>query len=217
MKTDEEIKLDVEEELRWTPDVEHARVSVRVADGIVALLGAVPTQFDRIQAESAARRVQGVCGIVNDIKVSPSPAELRSDLQIARDAIDDIREDMPAIADDVQVIVRSGHVTLSGTVTWQWQRERIESTVRAVKGVDVVTNLILVRPRVVADDVKRRIEDAFLRNAHVDAQQLTVETHGSEVVLQGSVHSLHEKDEAQRTAWRAPGVTRVVNDIVVKR
>jgi osmotically-inducible protein OsmY len=80
----------------------------------------------------------------------------------------------------------------------------------------VVTNLITVRPRIVAADVKRRIEDAFRRSAEVDAQQITVETRDSEVILRGSVHSLHEKDEAQRTAWRAPGVTRVVNDIVVK-
>jgi osmotically-inducible protein OsmY len=216
MRTDEEIKLDVDAELGWAPDVEHARISVRVADGIVSLGGVVPTHFDRMQAESATRRVHGVCGIVNDIKVVPAPTALRTDLQIARDAIDDIRADMPAVADDVQVIVRAGHVTVAGTVTWQWQRERIESTVRAVKGVDVVTNLITVRPRIVAADVKRRIEDAFRRSAEVDAQQITVETRDSEVILRGSVHSLHEKDEAQRTAWRAPGVTRVVNDIVVK-
>lgn len=217
MKTDEEIRLDVEEELRWTPDVVHAHVSVRVNEGIVALLGTVPTHFDRVQAESAARRVHGVCGIVNDIDVVPAPSEARSDLQIARDAIDDIRDDMPAIAGDVQVIVRDGHVTLAGTVAWQWQRERVESTVRAVKGVAVVSNLLAVRPRVVADDIKHRIEDAFRRSAEVDAQHLNVETRGSEVVLQGSVHSLHEKDEAQRTAWRAPGVTHVINDIIVKR
>jgi osmotically-inducible protein OsmY len=170
---------------------------------------------DKLLAEEAARRVAGVRGIANDITVQLSAEEQRHDSQIARAAVDAITADLPLLAERIQVVVRDGHVTLDGAVEWHWQRQRIEATVREIPGVTVVSNLLEICPRVVADDIKRRIEDAFRRSAQVDAQQLTVETHDHEVILRGAVRSLHEKDEAQRTAWCAPGVTRVTNEIVV--
>lgn len=111
--------------------------------------------------------------------------------------------------------MRDGHVSLDGAVEWQWQRQRLESTVRAVNGVAVVNSLLAIRPHVVADDIKRSIEIAFRRSAEVDAARLSVEAHDSEVTLRGAVRSLYEKDEAQRTAWSAPGVTQVINEITV--
>jgi len=81
--------------------------------------------------------------------------------------------------------------------------------------VAVVNNLLAIRPRVVADDIKRSIEIAIRRSAEVDAARLSVEAHDSKVTLRGAVRSLYEKDEAQRTAWSAPGVTQVINEITV--
>ena len=88
---------------------------------------------------------------------------------------------------------------------------------RAIDGVAVVSNLLVVKPLVSPHDLKLRIEEAFVRSAEVDAEHLSVEAQGGEVTLRGTVRSLHEKDEAQRTAWSAPGVTRVVNEISVQR
>ncbi|HET9474161.1 MAG TPA: BON domain-containing protein [Steroidobacteraceae bacterium] len=215
MKTDDEIRCDVAEELHWTPDVVSDDIVVKVDGGIVTLTGSVPSHSDKYQAECAAKRVIGVIGIANDIRVRTCSADRPSDTSIAQEAAEAIRSDLPHVADHVQVVVRDGHLTLEGSVEWQWQRQRLESTVRAIKGVAVVNNLLAIEPRVAPNDIKRRIEDAFRRSAEVDAQSVTVEARDSEVILRGAVRSLYEKDEAQRTAWSAPGVTRVVNEITV--
>jgi osmotically-inducible protein OsmY len=215
MRTDNDIASDVAEELRWSPEVKHSNIACRVKDGIVTLTGSTSSNHDKYLAECAAKRVLGVTGIANDVQVFLPIAELRSDTQIAHDAAEAIRADLPKLAGKVQVVVREGHVTLDGSVEWQWQRQRLEATVRAIEGVAVVNNLLAIRPRVVPADIKRSIEDAFRRSAEVDAARLSVEARDSEVTLRGAVRSLYEKDEAQRTAWSAPGVTQVVNEITV--
>jgi osmotically-inducible protein OsmY len=215
MRTDQAIQKDIEEELRWTPDVDHSGVAVNVTGGIVTLAGFAPSLHDKLEAESAAIRVHGVRGIANEITVRVAEEDMRHDSQIASDAAHAIESDQPELAERVKVVVTDGRVTLEGSVPWQWQRQRIESVVREIPGVVLVSNLLAIQPHAVADDVKRRIEDAFRRSAQVDARQLTVEAQDNEVILRGTVRSLHEKEEAQRTAWRAPGVSRVVNEITV--
>ena len=214
-KPDRKIQHDVEAELEWTPDVDADEIVVAVTNGIVTLTGNVPNYYDKLHAELATKRVAGVTGIATDIRVRTSGNGGANDADIARRAVDIIHGDLPNTAPNIRVIVRDGHVTLEGEVEWQWQRQRIESTVRSLRGVDVVSNLIAIQPRVVADDIQRRIEDAFRRSAEVDAQSLSVEARNGEVTLRGSVRSLSEKEEAQRTAWSAPGVKRVVNEINV--
>lgn len=148
--------------------------------------------------EPSAKRIRGCAGIANEIEVRLAFAT--TDTEIARRAVDAFRAELPDIAEDVQVIVRDGHVTLEGAVDWQWQRQRLESSVRSLKGVNVVSNLIGIRPRPVPADIQGRIEAAFKRNAEIDAERISVETHDNEVTLRGEVRSLREKDEAQRTA-----------------
>ena len=216
MRADRDIKNDVEAELKWVPDFDESHIVVTVANGIVTLRGFVPHHLDRFHAENAARRVVGCAGVINEIDVRRSAGEIPADGEIARAAITAIALDMPSLANSVQVLVTDRHVRLEGHVDWQWQRARIESMVRAMKGVSVVSNLLSIRSHSVAEDVKQRIEAAFRRRAEIDAGDIRVEAHDATVVLSGSVHSLHEKDEVERTALSAPGVTGVVNQLAVR-
>ena len=217
MIDDSQIQRDVREELRWVPDVDDANIEVQANDGIVTLTGFVHDFKDRHEAECAAKRVKGVTGVVNEIRISSDSATQRSDVALARATIDAIQADLPALSPAIQVIVSNAHVTLEGTVEWLWQRQRLESSVRAIAGVATVNNLIVLRPGAMPDDVKRRIEAAFVRSAELDAEQVNVEAHAGEITLRGKVSSLREKDEAERTAWSAPGVRRVDNQIQVVR
>jgi osmotically-inducible protein OsmY len=215
MKSDQEIERDVRDELKWDPDLDADDIAVSVKSGVVTLAGFVKSYSDRLEAEAAAKRVAGVLAVANDIEVRLPAIDQRPDPDIARDAVAALKAELPISHDKMKVIVKDGWVTLEGTAEWQYQKTTAENAVRKVKGVKGVTNVITVKPKVQPSELQRKIMDAFKRNAEVDANRITVEANGSEVILKGTVRSWIEREEAERVAWSAPGVTKVEDRIVV--
>jgi len=215
MRSDSDIKRDVEDELRWDPDIDVTDVAVNVHNGVVTLTGFVRSYMQKLNAEVDAKRVAGVIGVANDIEVRLPSIDERPDPEIARDAITQIKSELPYSWEKIRVIVKSGWLTLEGEVEWHYQRSRAEQAVRRVRGVKGVSNTIQVKPRVAPKEIKRKIEDALRRSAELDASRITVETNGSEIILRGTVRSWAERQDAERAAWWAPGVTKVENRIIV--
>jgi osmotically-inducible protein OsmY len=215
MKTDSDIKRDVEAELRWSPDIDETDVAVKVNGGAVTLTGFVGSYLEKNQAESAVKRVGGVAGVANDIQVRLAPGIRTEDPEIVRAAIAAIKFELPLSADNLKVLVHQGHLTLEGCVEWNFQRERVENAVRRLRGVMALNNQITIKPLVKASEIKHLIEDAFRRSAEVDANRISVKADGGTVVLSGDVRTWTERIQAQRTAWSAPGVTQVKNEISV--
>jgi osmotically-inducible protein OsmY len=215
MRSDSEIERDVREELQWDPDLNAEDIAVSVKDGVVTLAGFTRSYTDRLEAEAAAKRVAGVHAVANDIEVRLPAIDQRPDPDIARDAVAALKSQLPISHDRIKVIVKDGWVTLEGAAEWQYQKTTAENAVRKIKGVKGVTNVIQLKPAVQPTDIQRKIQEAFKRNAEVDANRITVETKGSEVILKGTVRSWIEREEAERVAWSAPGVTHVEDRIVV--
>lgn len=215
MRSDLDIKRDVEEELHSNPDIHATDIGVSVKSGVVTLSGFVRSYAQKWEAERTAKRVIGVTGLANDIQVRLPIFNQRPDPEIARDAVSAVQSHLPYSSEHIRVVVKDGWVTLEGQVDWNFARERAEEAVRRVRGVKGTTNLIQLTPRVPVSDIRRKIEDSFRRVAELDASRITVETDGGIVTLKGTVRSWAEREEAERVAWQAQGVSKVDNLISV--
>lgn len=215
MRSDTDIKRDVDAELKWAPEVVETDIATKVTDGTVTLSGYARNLHEKHLAELAVKRVAGVAAVANDLQLRPPAGERPSDPQIARAAVAAIKLELPISWEQIRPMVRDGRVVLEGTVEWGFQRERAESAVRKVHGVTELRNSVQVKPTVRAEDIQRRIREAFERNAQIDADHVKVTANGPEVTLSGQVSSWAERDEAKQTAWSAPGVINVIDNLTV--
>lgn len=215
MKSDVEILKDVQDELKWDPYLSSSEIGASVKNGIVTLTGIVDAYWKKISAENAVKKISGVTAVVQKIEVKLSESGKRKDTDIAEAIQSAFRWSVLVPKDKIKVKVENGWVTLEGSVEWDFEKNAAQRAVEKLEGVSGVINNIKVAPKVTPGEIKQKIRSAFFRSATVDSDRVTVDVDGGTVTLRGKVRSWAERKEAEREAWLAPGVTKVINDIEI--
>ncbi len=216
MKSDGQIRQDVEAELLWNPELDSTDIAVKVNDGVVTLSGYARNFYEKSLAEAAAKRIGGVTAVADEVAVRLPASDGCTDPEIARAALAAIKTALPQVWQNIQPTVDARHITLEGVVEWNHQRVRAEDAVLKLPGVVGVTNAIRIATNVEPGEIKQQIQQAFRRNAELDSGSVSVEANGAEVRLTGQVRSWAEYGAAENTAWAAPGVHNVRNELVVR-
>lgn len=217
MRSDTQIQKDVMEQLKWEPFLNSAEIGVAVKNGIVTLSGQVDSYAKKMTAEKATKKVAGVKAIAEDIQISISPLFNTTDTEIAEAVLNALKWHSAVQEDKIKIRVENGNVRLEGEVEWEYQKTSAASSIINLAGVRSVTNLITVKPKIEASDVKKKINLAFQRNAIIDAAKIKVEVIGGKVILRGTVRSSAEKEDAEHAAWNAPGVFMVESKLDIEQ
>lgn len=216
MTTDRRLQQRVQEELDWEPSLDAALLAVTVQNGIVTLTGEVSNYAKKLAAEKAVKRLAGVKAVVTDLEVGLPISDLRTDVSIAQAALDTIKWHCELDEKLINIKVDHGTVYLEGQVDWAYQRDTAEKAAMNISGVKKVNNYITVKPRMTIADLKDRIDGALLRSATIDASKITVELQDHKAILNGTVRSFAEKEDAEKAVWAAPGIVRVDNHLEIE-
>lgn len=207
--SDKQLQAAVLDALDFEPSINCAHIGVTVDEGVVTLRGHVESYVQRYTAEKLVRHVIGVRAVAEELEVRYPGAHQTADDEIAKRALHLIDWDV-TIPDDISVTVDSGRLTLRGQVEWQYQRLSAERSMRSLKGVTGVVNLIGILEKPRAPDVKRRIEAALRRAAGIEASAIRVSvSDGNRVTLDGRVNNWRDRHVVATAAWSVPGVQTV--------
>jgi osmotically-inducible protein OsmY len=215
MKTDVQLQQDVIAQLKWDPSITDTQIGVSVANGVVTLNGHVASFAEKWEAEKIVQRVSGVKALAVEIQVDLPSSSKRTDADIARSVENVLEWSSHVFNGHIKVMVENGWVTLTGEVMWEYQRRTAAHLIRYLRGVMGVINQVNVKYQASSNTIKSDIEAAIKRQAKLDEEAIKVDVNGSEVTLSGKVHSYFERNYMANSAWSAPGVQKVVNNLIV--
>jgi VCBS repeat-containing protein len=215
MKSNAELQADVQNAIKWEPLLHAAEIGVTAKDGVVSLTGEVDSYNKKIEAESAAKKVIGVKALVEEIEVKFPNSWIKTNIEIANEVLQALKTNLSVPTDKVGVKVEDGWVTLDGDLSWNYQKDAARNAVNYLSGVKGVTNNITIKPATNNAIEKKDVEDAIGRSWSVDDSDIKVSVSGSTVTLTGTVNSWYQRDEAERIAWKTPGIWNVLNELEV--
>ncbi len=207
---------NIMEKLRFEPGLDADNITIAIKDGgVIVIAGEVKSYAEKFLAEEAIKKIHGVNGIADELKINLAMDYVRSDADILKAALDALKWDFFVPNNQIKVVVTSGFITISGTVQKYYQKLSAEKAVQNLIGVIGVNNEITVLPDAQAKNIKERIIEEFNRNAKIDENSVNVEVEGGIVTLKGQVRDFDEDKEARLVAWSVPGVSKVIDQMLI--
>jgi osmotically-inducible protein OsmY len=215
MKSDSQLKQEVEDELMSSPAVDANGIGVAVVDGIVTLTGHVPDYATKVAAEKCALRIGGAVAVVVGIDVKLRASEQRTDEDVALS----VRAVLDWIAgleeQAIKIKVEKGWVTLSGEVEDAYRSRIAEKNIVHMRGVTGVTNDIRIRGSASPLDIEYNIRKAIQRHTERELKHVGVEVDDGKVILSGRLSSAIERSIVTGAARSTRGVKAVVDHLVI--
>jgi len=140
--TDQEIRKDIEMILDWNPDIDAVGIKISVDGGEVILEGSVSSYWEKKRAEDLCGLIVGVREITNSLLVVPSESVL--DQAIADGIAKALARNPHIYADSIDITVRDGVVTLSGSVPNRTAFEAAQEAAQYSLGVVEIYNKLKI-------------------------------------------------------------------------
>jgi osmotically-inducible protein OsmY len=215
-KSNDVLRKEVMEAIKWEPVLESNKIEVSVQDGIVTLAGTVDNYNQKKEAEHTIKDISGVKTIIDDVLVDLSFSAIRSDKEISSSVIKALEEKWIIPDHKLKVTVKDGWVTLEGVLHWNFQRKTADNAIRYMKGVRGVIDKIVIEAEIKNELEKEIVEKALKRSWILDIGNIKVRVDGKTIFLSGIVSSIFQKEEAERIAWNTKGVWYVDNELFVE-
>jgi osmotically-inducible protein OsmY len=213
MRNNHDMQMKVINAIKWEPLLTSAEIEVIVEDGIVSLSGVVDSYAKKIEAENAAKRVNGVRAVVEEIQVKLPDSWIKTNLEIASQALAALKSNWSVPEEKIVIKVENSWITLEGELPWNYQKEAAKNALNYLSGIKGLVNNIQVKPETHDDIEQKDVEDALARSWSIDDSNIHVKVSGATVVLTGTVNSWYQKEEAGRIAWNTPGIWHVSNEL----
>lgn len=215
MKTDEQLRDEVMEELDFDSAITSTDIGVEVNNRVVTLSGYPPSYAEKIAAEKAAQRVSGVKAVVIDMHVRLPHVDTRSDEELANTVRGILSWTVGLPEAAVMVQVEKGWVTLNGEVSSMRLSQLAARSIGHVRGVVGVSNLLKVTNSEATADLAEQIGRALKRHADRAAKHIQIKVQDGAVTLSGTVSSYAERALIRGAAWSAPGVCAVIDNVEI--
>ncbi|HXY44795.1 MAG TPA: BON domain-containing protein, partial [Acidimicrobiales bacterium] len=150
----------------------------------------------------------------NELRVGLLGEVVEDDVILA-DSVAALDADNHVPKGSLTVLVTDGWVTLRGEVRHHFEKTSARHAVGRVAGVLGITDEITIGSQPIPSDVADRINKAFRRSAIIDDSRIQVSSSGHTIYLDGEVGSWFAMRDAENAAWNAPGVTNVVDRLLI--
>jgi len=216
MKSNQDLQKDVQDAIKWEPQLHGAKVGVKAKDGVITLTGTVDSYAKKLEAENAAKKVSGVKAVATEIAINYEDANKKTDAEIAGEVLKAWKWRWEVPEEKIRVKVEHGWVTLEGDLEWNYQRETAKEAIRHLPGVMGVTSNIKIKSETHDEGQKETIEQGLKRNSSINESEIQVEVAGNNVTLTGTVNSFYAKDQAEQIAWNTRAIFSVDNELVIE-